>query len=179
MAHIASAAEAGNSYELASLGNLAFENIVANAHTGNKTVVAETDDGQNGQVYFYFGDKQTTGNAVERAGLTNGSLWGLRVDELNTAGDNNNESNGITLGGDFQSTFTLVNLGDVSGKTGAVIDAESEAAGVTSFLRPEDGAWDTLNHNRFYFVTTNAINAPSRLWAVDSMTPPIRPRVER
>jgi secreted PhoX family phosphatase len=38
---------------------------------------------------------------------------------------------------------------------------------VTTFLRPEDGAWDTLNPNRFYVVTTNAFNAPSQLWAVD------------
>jgi hypothetical protein len=34
-------------------------------------------------------------------------------------------------------------------------------------LRPEDGTWDTINPNRFYFVTTNAINAPSQLWAAD------------
>jgi secreted PhoX family phosphatase len=51
--------------------------------------------------------------------------------------------------------------------TGAQLDAASEAAGVTTFLRPEDGAWDTLNPNRFYFVTTDGFNLPSRLWAVD------------
>ena len=43
-AHIATGAEAGNSYELAWLGNMSFENVVANPHTGNKTVVALTDD---------------------------------------------------------------------------------------------------------------------------------------
>ena len=165
MAHIASGAEAGNSYELAWLGNMAYENVVANPHSGDKTVVGLTDDGQNGQVYFYFGDKQATGNAVDKAGLTQGSLFGLKVDDLTAS--SNNESNTTDLGGDFQSTFTLVNLGDVSAKTGATIDADSEAGGVTSFLRPEDGAWDTVNHNRFYFVTTNGFNAPSRLWAVD------------
>ena len=61
----------------------------------------------------------------------------------------------------------MVNLGNVSGMTGAQIDAASEAAGVTSFLRPEDGAWDTLNPNRFYFVTTNGFDSPSRLWAAE------------
>ena len=61
----------------------------------------------------------------------------------------------------------MVNLGDVSGMTGAQIDAASEAAGVTSFLRPEDGVWDTVNPNRFYFVTTNGFDQPSRLWAAD------------
>ena len=38
---------------------------------------------------------------------------------------------------------------------------------LATFLRPEDGAWDTINPNRFYFVSTNAFNSPSQLWAVD------------
>src|SRR5262249_39069362 len=61
-AHIASGSEAGHSYELAYLGNMAYENLLANTGTGNTTVVAATDDGLNGQVYFYFGQKQATGN---------------------------------------------------------------------------------------------------------------------
>ena len=165
-AHVAGGAQDGNSYELAWLGNMAYENVVAHAHTGNKTVVALTDDGQNGQVYFYAGDKKATGNAVEQAGLTGGNLFGIHVTELE--GLANNESSAASpLGADEQSTFTMVNLGDVSGLTGAQIDAASEAAGATSFLRPEDGVWDTVNPNRFYFVTTNGFDQPSRLWAVD------------
>jgi len=170
-AHIASGAEAGNSYELAWLGNMAYENVVANPNSGDKTVVAVTDDGQNGQVYFYVGEKQSTGNAIEKAGLTGGSLYGIKVDELDNLADNNNESNASTLGGDFQSSFSLVNMGDVSGSNGAALDANSEAAGVTSFLRPEDGAWDTVNDNRFYFVTTSSFSGNSRLWAADFNDP--------
>jgi hypothetical protein len=162
MAHFATGAEAGNSYELAWLGNMAYENVVADPHSGNKTVVGLTDDGLNGQVYFYFGDKQSTGSALEKAGLVGGHLFGLKVDEIvdeSTAPD--------PLGADDQSHFSLFDLGDVSNKTGVQLDADSEAGGVTSFLRPEDGAWDTVNHNRFYFVTTDAFTQPSRLWAVD------------
>ena len=88
-AHVVGGAQDGNSYELAWLGNMAFENVVANAHTGNKTVVAVTDDGQNGQVYFYAGDKKATGNAVEQAGLTGGHLFGIHVTDLE--GLTNNE----------------------------------------------------------------------------------------
>lgn len=165
-AHIASGAQAGNSYELAWLGNLSFENVVAHAHTGDKTVVAGLDDGQNGQVYFYVGDKKATGSAIDMAGLTGGDLFGIHVTDLE--GLANNESSAASpLGADEQSTFTMLNLGDVSGMTGAQIDAASEAAGVTSFLRPEDGVWDTINPNRFYFVTTNGFDQPSRLWAAD------------
>jgi hypothetical protein len=81
-AHIASGSQAGNSYELAWLGNLSFENVLANAHTGDKTVVAGLDDGQNGQVYFYAGDKKATGSAIEKAGLTGGDLFGIHVTDL-------------------------------------------------------------------------------------------------
>ena len=167
VAHIVGGAQDGNSYELAWLGNMAYENVVANAHTGNKTVVAMMDDGQNGQVYFYAGDKRATGNAVDQAGLTGGHLFGIHVTEFEGASNNNAPNGSAPLGADEKSSFTMIDLGDVSGMTGAQIDAASEAAGVTTFLRPEDGAWDTLNPNRFYFVTTNAFNAPSQLWAAD------------
>jgi len=86
---------------------------------------------------------------------------------------NNAPNSSTPLGADGQSAFTMIDLGDVSGMTGAKvgtvdgIDEKSEQNGVTSFLRPEDGAWDTLNPNRFYFVTTNAFNSPSQLWALD------------
>ena len=166
MAHFVGGALDGNSFELAWLGNMSFENLVANPFTGNKTVVAETDDGTNNQVYFYYGDKKSTGDALDKAGLTGGHLWGLHVDDF--AGNSNNTTNSTTpLGADDQSHFSLIDLGDVSGMTGAQIDAASELAGVSSFLRPEDGAWDTIDPDRFYFVTTNAFNAPSQLWAVD------------
>ncbi|HEX5845635.1 MAG TPA: hypothetical protein VFY53_04985 [Rhodoplanes sp.] len=83
-AHFVDGAEAGNSYELAWLGKFAWENSVANPHTGDKTVVAGTDDATPGQLYFYFGDKQATGSALDKAGLTYGTLYGLKVTEWDT-----------------------------------------------------------------------------------------------
>jgi hypothetical protein len=163
-AHIVSGVEAGNSYELAGMGNLAFENVVANAHTGDKTVVAAMDDGTGGQVYFYVGDKKAEGSALDMAGLTGGHLFGLKVAELSSPPASTDTH---PVGSDDISAFSLVDLGDVSGKTGAQVETASNAAGVTTFLRPEDGAWDTLNPNRFYFVTTNAIDKPTQLWAAD------------
>jgi hemolysin type calcium-binding protein len=166
-AHIASGPEAGNSYELAWLGNMAYENVVANPTSGDKTIVGLTDDTSPlGQVYFYSGTKSASGNAVEMAGLTSGNLLGVHV--VDFEGLANNEPNvALPLGADRESAFTMVNLGDVSGLTGAQINGNSETIGVTEFLRPEDCAWDTINPDRFYFVTTNAFNAPSRLWALD------------
>jgi hypothetical protein len=54
----------------------------------------------------------------------------------------------------------------VQNMTGGAINTASNNAGVTNFLRPEDGAWDPNNPNDFYFVTTNAFSANSRLWKV-------------
>jgi hypothetical protein len=146
----------GTSWELGYLGNQSFENLVANPSTGDKTVVATTDDTTPGQVYVYVGDKRSEGtNPVDRAGLSGGSLYGIKVD-----GFPSEPAGGIPSG----THFSLANLGDVSGKTGSAIDTDSNTAGVTRFLRPEDAAWDTQDPNVLYFVTTNGFNSPSRLW---------------
>ena len=154
---IASGAEAGNVYELPAFGHFAIENLLASPNTGSRTVVIGNEDATDGQLYVYVGDKQSTGTEIERAGLTNGQLYGIRADFQHEA------SAGQSLNG----TFHLAALGDVSGTDGAGLQKTSEKAAATGWLRPEDGAWDTLNPNRYYFVTTNAIDAPSRLWALD------------
>ena len=168
-AHFVDGAEGGNSYEIPWLGKMSFENAVANPNSGDTTMIACTDDATPGQVYFYFGEKQATGSAIEKAGLVGGSLWGLRVTDL--IGSADNETSATTLGGDYQSAFTLVDLGDVSEDSGATLQTDSEAAGVTEFLRPEDGAWSTVDPDVFYFVTTNGFGAPSRLWSVEFNDP--------
>lgn len=161
--HVATGAEAGNSYELAYLGRFSWENALANPASGAKTVVLSTDDATPGELYLYVGDKQATGNAVEKAGLTGGDLFGIAA----SFGDD-------TTATPAAGTFTLVaqgNGGDVSDTTGAQLQAQSDP--LTQFGRPEDGAWDPSNPNRFYFVTTgNNASAtveahPTRLWAMD------------
>jgi Ca2+-binding RTX toxin-like protein len=166
MAHVAGGTLDGNSYELAWLGNMSFENVVASPYSGNKTVVAALDDVTGGQVYFYYGDKKASGNPIEMAGLTGGHLFGVQVAEF-TASANEAPNSLTPLGADNQSPFTLADLGDASALTGAQLETASDAAGVAGFLRPEDGAWDTLNADRFYFVTTNSFSSPSQLWALD------------
>jgi len=150
-AHFVTGAQEGESYELPWLGNLAFENVVANPHSGEKTVVVATDDSTPGQVYVYVGDKQAGGSAVEQAGLANGKLYGIKV--LGPADEARADGFGAP-----ELRFDLVQLGtngEVSDLTAAQLQTQSEAQGVTEFLRPEDGAWDTLDPSRFYFVTTD------------------------
>ncbi len=156
-AHIVTGAEAGDSYELPALGRMSFENSLANAYSGAKTVVMCDDDSTPGEVYVYIGDKQATGNAVEKAGLTNGELFGISA----SFGDD-------TGPGALNGTFQLIaqgNAGDVTHTTGTELQAQSGP--LTQFGRPEDGAWDPSNPGRYYFITTGTPTQPTRLWAMD------------
>jgi hypothetical protein len=156
----------GAAYELASLGKFSWENSIASPYAQTKTIVMGTDDtSPQGQVYMYVGNKQTfTGtNYVEAAGLVGGNLYGVKVAGLGSV-----ESRTTTF---TSGAFTLHNFGDVSSTSGATLQTSSQANGLTEFLRPEDGAWDTLTNNKFYFVTTDRVNSgaqvgTSRLWAM-------------
>lgn len=152
----------GTSWELPRLGKLSWENSVASPSTGDRTVVVGLDDSTPGQVYVYVGDKTASGSPVDRAGLTNGTLYGIKV-----AGFATEPTAGIPAG----TPFTLASLGNRAGSTGTALQADSVAAGVTEFNRPEDGAWDTQDPTVFYFVTTASFAGSSRLWKLDFVDP--------
>jgi hypothetical protein len=145
----------GTSWELPRLGKFSWENSVASPDSGNRTVVIGLDDSSPfGEVYVYVGTKTGAGSPVDKAGLTNGSLYGIRVSSTLTE----DAANGIPSG-----PFTLYSFGNVSNMTGAQLQTASNG-NVTRFLRPEDGAWDTQDPNVFYFVTTATFATESRLW---------------
>lgn len=153
-AHIVTGAEKGTSYELPYLGKFSWENSVAHPQAGDRTIVVGLDDSTPGQVYVYVGDKQADGNAVERAGLHGGKLFGIKV----TNGGANYAGGAVALEskGAVNGTFTLLDLSTHATGTGANLQAQSMAAGVTEFARPEDGHWDPNNPRVFYWVTTGA-----------------------
>jgi hypothetical protein len=122
----------------------AFENLLANAATGNKTVVMANSDGGTNQVSLYIGDKQSTGNAVEKAGLNNGQVYGIKVAGVTTEDRTTNV--GIAKGASGLGTGTTAAISLAAANNG------------TTFLRPEDGAWDPRNPNRYFFVTTDRNN---------------------
>ena len=154
--HIATGVNTGTTYQLPYLGRFSWENSVASPNAGDKTVVAGMDDGPGGQVYFYIGAKTNAGTEIDKAGLNNGKSFGVSV-----AGMPKEDTSGVPAMG---TRFTLVDLGSVQNKTGGALDTASVTAGVTTFLRPEDGAWDPSNLRDFYFNTTDAFPLPSRLW---------------
>lgn len=176
-AHIVSggaAAGENQSWELARLGKFSWENSVTSGYAQRKTIVMGTDDATtNGQVYMYVGEKQNSGNTVQRAGLTNGNLYGVQVNGW-TSEDRNAPP-------PINTRFSMFNHGDVSATTGAALNTASVNAGVMNFARPEDGTWDTRSgyENDFYFVTTDRFNdannlGRSRLWRMrfDDITNP-------
>lgn len=160
-AHVVST---GQTFELPWMGKYAFENVSPNPLAQKRTVVVGTDDSSRlfagegatdpSEVYVYVGEKKSgTGNPVADAGLTGGSLFGVKVTGAA------NES--AVAGG---ARFTLAGLGDVSAKSAAQLQADSVAAGVTQFRRVEDGAWDPANPNDFYYTTTDQFGGNTRVW---------------
>jgi Alkaline phosphatase PhoX len=148
--------QANTAYELPHAGLFQWENNLVNPLSQRKTIVMGMDDSTPGQVYVWVGDKQTTGNVVERAGLTRKSpsdnLYVIKVNGLTPdATGATNEDRAVPLNG----TFSLENEGDVSGLTGAGLETLTDSKGATQFLRPEDGQWDPSNPEDFYFVTTD------------------------
>jgi hypothetical protein len=143
MAHVASGTQAGVSYELPHLGRVAWENLLALPQSGKRTVVIGMDDFPGGHVYVYVGEKRRTGNPAEKAGLVGGALYAVRFEG---------------------ERFALVALGDVVGLDGKALRVRAKQLGATPLLRPEDGAWDKLNKNLFWFATTDKIDGQSQLF---------------
>jgi hypothetical protein len=147
---VVSGPDAGKAYVLPYLGKFSWENSVASIVEQDTTLVIGTDDSTPGQVYAYVGTKTNSGLDIAKAGLTNGKLYGIAV----AGAAVEDRVNGV--GG--TKRFSLVEMVNAKSITGAALDTASIAAGVTNFLRPEDGAWDPNRPTDFYFVTTDRID---------------------
>jgi hypothetical protein len=179
-ARIASGAHTGEAWQLPRLGRIAFENAVACPHPQEKTIVVVTDDsnlstsptpatGLPSEVYIYIGTKQGQGNIIEKAGLTNGWLYGVTISVDGQPVTEESELFGLgndTTGYISKGRFGLHNLQDVSNLSAAQLEAASIAAGVARVQRCEDSCWDPRegHRNNLYFVTTGSITTNSRLW---------------
>lgn len=147
-AHLVAGRQHGTSYELTALKTAPWENVVASPFEQDKTVVMGMEDGSGNasKVYVYVGDKQEEGNPVEMAGLTNGVSYQVKIDGYATEGSVNGST---AIPNNLVASFTL------------------ETSGGSGLNRVEDGAWDTVNPNRFYFVTTDGFSGNTRLWRLN------------
>ena len=188
--------QAGEAWELPRLGKSAFENVVACPHGKDKTIIGLFDDGSidvnapaasnPSEVFVYVGNKQREGSELERAGLTNGKLYGLHVfrDGTLVAGEDNDfgigdASTGFVGRGRFE-LLELGSAGDVSALSGVELETDAMSKNVFRMLRPEDGAWDPRGSGKesLFFVTTASIDPlrNSRLWKLtfDDLSHPER-----
>ena len=147
-AFVATGAAKGNAYELPKLGKFSWENSVANPYSGTKTIVIGLDDSTPGQVYIYQGTKINSGLDIDKAGLTNGTLAGVKVNVANAQGG----ASGNLEQGQINGAFTTVTVNTTV--DGNAQQNNSRTSGITEFARPEDGAW--ADAKNFYFVTTGA-----------------------
>ena len=163
-----------NLHTLPKLGRFAWENTLVQPTQGNRTVIMGMEDGpavldpaqENSQVYLYVGKKdRSRGTSVlRRNGLDNGQLYVL-VPESSSQG-----SEADFLSGTIDVEWALIpNAGTLNE---AQLEAASDAAGAFRFARPEDGAFNNLNRNEFFFVTTGGsvpagANTLGRLYSLE------------
>lgn len=120
----------------------AWENLLASPFPQSKTVVIGTNDGgtgiMNNSLAVYVGMKQRSGSSeVEKAGLTNGTLQFVNV-----------------TGNPVEIVDTTTRATNIISGTPFTLSSTSS----TTFSRPEDGAWNPLNRNQFFFVTTDQLD---------------------
>lgn len=104
----------------------------------------------NSQLYLYVGTKNPAASSVlERNGLTGGTLYVFRS---KNAGRNSEYAfrNG-TLAGEW------VAIPGAAGMTDVQLEAASDAAGAMVFARPEDGAFNPVKDDEYFFVTTGDV----------------------
>ncbi len=119
-----------------------WENLLANPASGDATVVIANSDGGPSKLFVYIGRKKASGSAVERAGLVGGHLHTLQV--IGTDSETRTKNIGIAKS----------RLGKGKGKPVALTSLKKG----TDFQRPEDGAWDPVRPNVYYFTTTDRNN---------------------
>ena len=144
----------GNGIQLPKMGLAPWENLLTKPGTGKTTIVMGNEDGNatDSQLYMYVGTKQTTGaNFAEKAGLTNGKLYTIALENYRT----DNAVRAVAKGTKIKVGFNEVNTNPKFGKLATM----SQANG-TAFSRIEDGEFDSKNPNVFYFVTTESNKDP-------------------
>ncbi|HEX3132745.1 MAG TPA: esterase-like activity of phytase family protein, partial [Planctomycetota bacterium] len=166
MAHVVDGPDAGKSWELPLLGRVAFENALVNPLAQDKTIVMTSDDsGRVGatppsEVNVYIGTKLlSTGTEldIEKAGFTNGHLYGVKVTGKPVEDLTTTAPYGVGAAKGVGVPFTLAQYTTTNLLTDdkQALQAEAITNAVTQFSRVEDGAWDPLHPADYYFITTD------------------------
>jgi hypothetical protein len=138
----------GTTQQLPRLGLFSWENTLPAYNRTETTLVVGDEDTASGQLHVYEGTKRSSGNAFDRAGLTNGvrSVLDL-VDESVSTDAQFRAKYGKNTPAEFD-------LSEVDwDPSGARQNAEGAVEGL-SLNRIEDGSWDPRHPDTFYVLTT-------------------------
>jgi len=144
----------GTGIQLPKMGLAGWENFLTKPGTGKTTVIMGNEDynATDSQLYMYVGTKQTTGaNFAEKAGLTNGKLYTIALENYLT----DNAVRAAAKGTKINVGFNEVNTNPKFGNFTAMAQANG-----TTFSRIEDGEFDPKNPNVYYFITTESNKDP-------------------
>ena len=156
----------GQMVQLPRVGLAAWENQIV-VPTGSKvTALMGMEDGSatDSQLWMYSGEKTDSGSWDDKAGLTNGHPYVMKVE-------------GIATDNDFRKVYgkgkpAAVTFKEIDWqKSGAAQNQMARALG-TALARVEDGSFDPKNPSDFYFVTTES-NKDPRATAPNPATPTI------
>jgi secreted PhoX family phosphatase len=125
-----------------------WENTLTAETEGDTTFIVGQEDGADGQLWAYVGQKQPWGNPFERAGLANGAHFAV---DLRDESVDNDAGFRTKFGKGTPAAFDLAEVD--WDQSGARQNAEAKSDAL-SLNRIEDGAWDPRHPNDFYFVTT-------------------------
>jgi hypothetical protein len=140
-------------HALPKLGRLSKENALVQPGHGTRTVIFSLEDGPDtlqNQLYMYVGKKDRSADAsvLARNGLDRGELYVFRASDPGRNSERTFTSGSVT--GEW------VEIADAEELTDVELEAASDAVGAMTFVRPEDGAFNTKNRNEFFFVTTGS-----------------------
>jgi Bacterial protein of unknown function (DUF839) len=146
----------GEAWQLPRLGLFSWENTLAADNSSDTTVIMGNEDQSNitpgvneSQMWVYVGTKQKQGSEVDKAGLTNGINYVVRVGD--GALDDAGVRAAIASDPDGRVPFDLSEV--EWNESGADQNLEAREDGL-SLNRIEDGEFDPLDPNVFYFLTT-------------------------
>lgn len=161
----------GRAHGLTALGRFAWENTLVQPNHGSRTVIIGMEDGpadqdlakENSQLWMYVGTKSRRKGAtvLQRNGLVGGTLYVFRAKDPAVRGEAAFTAG--TLDGEW------VAIPGAGAMTAAELEAAADAAGAMAFARPEDGAFDLNDRNRFFWVTTGGAAGANVLGRVYSL----------
>ena len=152
-------------WEAPSLGKGTWENAALVDTGSSATVGLVLFDDTTAPLYFWLGNKNASGDVLDRNGLRTGNLyaWKPAAGALPEAGldpaigPDSDDLRAIATGTPLSGEWVL--LGDqtfVAGKTATQLRAAAVAAGAMQFSRPEDGDTNPRNGKQVVFNTTGS-----------------------